>query len=590
MKEFFKYVLATVVGLLVAGIIGLFLFFMIIGVLVSSSGKTVSVSNNSLLVLNLQGEIVDRAPDSPFENLNIPGLQFARRIGLDDITSSLKKAAVDERIKAIYMDLTYIIGGMASVEEIRNALKTFKEECDKPIYAYGEMFGQKAYYLASVADKLIIHPQGAIDFRGLGGQMAFYKNALDKLGVEMQIVRYGKFKGAVEPYILEKMSDENREQTQMYLNSFWNHMLKGISEEREIPVDRLNQYADEVLTFTPGQELVEYKLVDAAKYKNEVLDELREITGISGTKGIPVVGVSDYADVPVKAAIPSFSRNKIAVIYASGEIGIALGNAGIDAENLSREIRKVRQDSTYKAIVLRINSPGGSAFYSDVIWHEVKLAAEEKTLVASFGDVAASGGYYIGCPADKIVASPMTITGSIGIFGTVPNAGELLNDKLGITFDAVGTNEHSNLIPVTRAMTEYERTLIQRYVDEGYKVFLSRVSEGRGMEIPQVDNIGEGRVWSGEHALEFGLVDRFGGLDEAIELAAEIAGLEEYRTVPLPKMPDPFEELFRTAPDELRTRWLKKELGENYIRYEQLKKAKHMKGVMARMPFDIEIY
>lgn len=590
MKEFFKYLLATVAGLFVAGIIGLFLFFMIIGALVSSTEKTVSVSNNSLLVLKLQGEIVDRAPNDPFENLNIPGLQFARRIGLDDIASSLKKAAVDDRIKGIYLDLTYIYGGMASVEEIRNALKTFKEECDKPIYAYGEMFDQKAYYLASVADKLIIHPQGVIDFRGLGGQMAFYKNALDKLGVEMQIVRYGKFKGAVEPYTLEQMSDENREQTLRYLISLWNHMLKGISQERTIPVDRLNQYADEVLTFTNGQELVDYGLVDAAKYKNDVLDDLREIAGISGTKGIPVIGVADYANVPVKAAMPAFSRNKIAVIYASGEVGIGIGSVGIDSENLSKELRRVRQDSTYKAIVLRINSPGGSAFYSDVIWHEVKLAAEEKTLVASFGDVAASGGYYIGCPADKIVASPNTITGSIGIFGTIPNAGELLNDKLGITFDAVETNEHSNLIPATRAMTEYERTLLQRYVDEGYKIFLSRVSEGRGMEISQVDSIGEGRVWSGEHALDIGLVDGLGGLNKAIELAAEIAGLEEYRTVPLPRIPDPFEELFRTAPDKLRTWWLKKELGDDYIHYEQLKKAKQMKGVMARMPFDIAIY
>jgi protease IV len=590
MKDFLKYVLATVVGLLVAGIIGFFLFFLMISVLVSSTEKTISVSNNSLLVLKFEGEIVDRAPDNPFENLPIPGLQFARKIGLDNITASLQKAAVDERIKAIYLDLTYINGGMASVEEIRNALKTFKEECDKPIYAYGELFDQKAYYLASVADKLVIHPLGEIDFRGLGGQMTFYKNALDKLGVEMQIVRYGKFKGAVEPFMMDKMSDENREQTQTYLNSLWNHMLKGISEEREIPVDRLNQFADEVLTFTPGMKLVEYGLVDTAKYKDEVLDDLRKITGITGTRGIPVVGVADYARVPVKEAIPPFSRNKIAVIYACGEIGIGLGNMGVDSEILSREIRKVRQDSTYKAMVLRINSPGGSAFYSEIIWREVKLAAEEKILVASFGDMAASGGYYIGCPADTIVASHTTLTGSIGVFGTIPNAGELLNDKLGITFDAVETNEHSNLIPLTRAMTPYERTLFQRYVDESYRTFLTHVSEGRGMEIPQVDSIGEGRVWSGEHALEMGLVDQFGGLKEAIELAAKMAGLDEYRTVSLPRMPDPFEELFRTAPNELRTRWLKKELGENYIHYEQLRKAKQMKGIMARMPYDVEIY
>ncbi|NQU86020.1 MAG: signal peptide peptidase SppA, partial [Mariniphaga sp.] len=271
-------------------------------------------------------------------------------------------------------------------------------------------------------------------------------------------------------------------------------------------------------------------------------------------------------------------------------IGISIGGEGIDSDKLSREIRKIRQDSTYKAIVLRINSPGGSAFDSDIILREVKLAAEEKVVIASFGDVAASGGYYIACAADKIVASPNTITGSIGIFGVIPNAGELLNDKLGITFDAIETNKHSNLIPLTRSMTNFERNLLQQYIEEGYETFISHVSDGREMEKSEVDEIGQGRVWSGENALEIGLIDMFGGLNDAIDLAAEIAGLDDYRTVSLPYLPDPFEELFNTGADNVRTWWLKKELGKNYRFYEQYKKITQMKGVLARMPYDIEIY
>ena len=590
MKDFFKYVLATIVGLIVMSIIGFFLFFMFIGIMVSSTEKQVMVKNNSLLVLNLDGRIVDRAPNDPLEDLNIPGFQVEKRIGLDHIMKAIENAAYDDRIKGIYMKISFINGGMASVEEIRNALKTFRDSCDKPIYAYSDTYGQKAYYLASVADKIVVHPLGSIDFRGLGGQMAFYKNALEKLGVEAQIVRHGKFKAAVEPFMLDRMSEENREQTLTYLGSLWNQMLKEISEERGISTDKLNALADEVMSFKKGEMIVEAGLADAAKYKDEVLDDLREITGTPEKKGIPVIGVKDYAKSPAKSSKSTFSRDKIAVIYASGDIGISITGTGISGDELSREIRKVRQDSSYKAIVLRVNSPGGAAFDSDVIWREVKLAAEKKVVVASFGDVAASGGYYIACAADKIVANPNTLTGSIGIFGVIPNAGELLNDKLGITYDVVKTNDHSDLIPYTRAMSEYERNLLQQYIEEGYDEFVSHVSEGRHMEKPEVDEIGQGRVWSGENALEIGLVDMYGGLKESIELAAEIAGLEKYRTVSLPYLPDPFEELFKTGTDDLSTWWLKKQLGGNYIYYEQYKKAIEMKGIYARMPYDIEIY
>ncbi len=589
MKEFFKYVFATVVGIFAVSIIGMILMFMIIGAIISSAEKQVVVENNSMLVLDLSRQIVDRAPNDPFEDLEIPMFSQIKTLGLDDIFTSLENAKTDDRIKGIYLKLSMFNGGMASAEEIRNALIAFKKDCDKPIYAHGEqyMIDQKAYYLATVADKIVIHPEVSVDFRGLGGEMMFYKNALEKVGVEMQIVRHGKFKAAVEPFMLDKMSAENREQQLTYMGSLWNHMLAGISEKRNISVEKLNVLADEVQTFNKGKKAVEAGLVDEVKYKDEVLDDLREIAGIDGTEGVPVISVSKYADVPAKGK--KFSRNKIAVIYASGDIGMSLGGEFIDGDKLSREIRKARQDSSYKAIVLRVDSPGGTIFDSETIWREVKLAADEKTMVVSFGNVAASGGYYISCSADKILASPNTITGSIGIFGTIPNFGELLNDKLGITTDVVKTNKNSDLLTLTRPMTDYEQKMMQANIEDGYDIFISHVAEGRGMTKEQVDSIGQGRVWSGKNAKEIGLIDDFGGLNDAIALAAEIEGLDEYRTVDLPSLPDPFQELFKVGTDNIRTRFLQNELGEKYRYYEYFKKMSGMNGVYARMPYDVFI-
>lgn len=587
MKEFFKYVLATVVGIITVSIIGFLLLIMVIGAIISSAEKQVPVANNSMLVLELSRQIVDRAPNDPFEDINIPGLSQVKSIGLDDIFTSLENAVNDDRIKGIYLKLSVFNGGMASAEEIRNALIEFKSKCSKPIYAYADqyMMDQKSYYVATVADKIVIHPEVSVDFRGLGGQMLFYKNALDKIGVEMQIVRHGKFKAAVEPFILDKMSEENREQQLTYMNSLWNHMLKGISEKRNITVEQLNKLADEVQTFNKGKKAVESGLVDEVKYKDEVLADLREITGIKGTKGIPIVGVSNYAKEP--APDKKFSKNKIAVIYASGDIGMSFGGKFIDGDELSKEIRKVRQDSTYKAIVLRVDSPGGTVFDSETIWREVKMASDQKTLVVSFGDVAASGGYYMSCPADKILASPNTITGSIGIFGTIPNIGELLNDKLGITTDVVKTNKNSDLLTLTRPMTDYERQMMQANIEEGYNTFVSHVADGRRMTTAQVDSIGQGRVWSGENAKEIGLIDDFGGLKDAITLAAEIEGLENYRTVSLPALPDPFSELFKMGADNIKARFLKNEMGDSYKYYEYFKKMSGLNGIYARMPYDI---
>ncbi len=590
MKQFFKYTLATITGIILTTLIGFLILVMVFGAIVASTEKQVAVENHSMLMLKLDNQIVDRAPNDPFSGLNIPGLEQTRKVGLDDILASIDKARYDDRIRCIYLDLSVINGGMAAVEEIRNSLIAFRDSSSKPVYAYGDLYDQKAYYLATAADKVVLNPRGVIDFRGLGGELTFFKNALEKLGLEMQVVRHGKFKAAVEPFMLEEMSPENREQQMVYMNSMWNHMLNGISGQRDIPVARLNELADQVMTFRKAEEVLAAGLVDTLKYKDEVLDDLREITGTAAGKGIPLVTVFDYAKVPVKKEHkPAFSRNKIAVIYASGNIGNNMGSEGINGDKLSREIRKVRQDSTYKAIVLRIDSPGGSAYDSEVIWREVKLAAEEKTVVASMGNVAASGGYYIACAADKIVAQPNTITGSIGIFGIIPNAGEFFNDKLGITTDVVKTNAHSDMPSFTRPMSEFERNLMQSYIEEGYALFVSRVADGRSMQTASVDSIGQGRVWTGENALRIGLVDELGGLDKAIGIAAGIAGLENYRTVKLPELPDPLTELLKGGTDNARTWFLKREMGDAWPYYEQLGRLKNMKGLYARIPYDVVI-
>jgi protease IV len=591
MKEFFKYTLATVAGIFVTMIIGFFLLMMVFGAIIASTEKQVTVANQSMLLLKLDGQIADRAPNDPFSDLNIPGFEQTRKQGLNEILSAIQKAKTDDRIKCIYLNVSMFNGGMAAAEEIRDALISFGDECDKPIYAYSDLYDQKSYYIATAADQLVLNPQGVIDFRGLGGEVTFYRKALEKLGIQVQVVRHGKFKSAVEPYMLDKMSTENREQKLVYLNSMWNHMLSSISEARKIPVDSLNKLADKVMTFRKGQEALNAGMVDTLKYKDQVLDDLRKITGTSPKKGIPFVTVSEYARIPGKKSDAEKKpvHEKIAVIYASGEIGNIFGDEGISGEKLSREIRKVRQDSTCKAIVLRVDSPGGSAYDSEIIWREVKQAAQEKTVVVSMSNLAASGGYYISCAADKIVAQPNTITGSVGIFGMIPNAGELLQNKLGITTDVVKTNEHADMPSFTRPMNSFEANLMQQYIEEGYSLFVSRVADGRKMSAAAVDSIGQGRVWTGENALKLGLVDQLGGLDDAVKAAAELAGLKNYRIINLPELTDPFTEFLKGGSHNVRTWFLKKELGDAWQYYNQIQRMSQMKGIYARMPYDVTI-
>jgi len=589
MKQFLKFTLASIVGVLVAGILLLFITIGIVTAMISGSEETVQSESNSVLLLKFDHQIVDRARKNPLEGLDFGLFQGEKTVGLNDLLDCIRKAKTDHNILGIYLNPSDILTGMGTVEEIRSALKDFKTS-GKFIYAYGDAFSQKAYYLATVADSVILNPQGSVDFRGLGGERTFYKKGLEKLGVEMQIIRHGKFKSAVEPFLLDKMSPENRLQTETYLKSMWNEMLTDISASRKMGFDELNDIADAVATFRKADFAKQKNLVDRLKYKDQVIDDLKKLTNTDAKDDVKAIDIYKYIKVPDLNGAKTLARKKIAVIYASGDIDTGTSEDEIKSEELSKAIREARRDSSIKAIVLRINSPGGSAYGSEVIWREVKLAAQAKPVIASMGDVAASGGYYIACAADTIMADRTTITGSIGIFGMIPNFQNLLTNKLGITQDVVTTNEHSDMISVTRPMSAFERDLMQQTIEAGYDTFISRVAEGRKMEKTAVDDIGQGRVWAATNAKEIKLVDVYGGLTEAIELAKKMAKLDNYRIINLPKLKDPLEELMKEFTGSAKARFMKDELGEGYKYYEQLRGVVAQQGVLARVPYDIDIH
>ena len=591
MKIFWKAFFASLLALLVGTILVILLLVGMISALTSFKDQIVTIKSQSLLVVKLDGRIVERKSNNPFEDLELPGIKMSNTTGLNQILSCIEKAKTDDRIKGIYLELSEVNSGYATVEEIRNALIDFKSS-GKFIYSYSDMISQKAYYLASVSDSLILNPMGMFDFRGLNAEHTFFKKALDKFGIEMQVVRgkNNKFKSAVEPYLFDKMSDASREQTTVYLKSIWNHLLKGISEKRGIPVDSLNSYADGVMTFQKADVALKHHFFDNLKYKDQVLADFRKLTGLGVNDEIPVVSVGEYDKVPKNIEAGGLAKDRIAIVYASGEIdGGTDGPYQIDSKEVSKGIREARTDSAVKAIVLRVNSPGGSAFGSEVIWREVILAQKVKPVIVSMGDYAASGGYYISCGADAILANPTTITGSIGVFGTIPNLSGLLTDKIGITFDNVSTNNHSDMPSMTRKMTPFEKNLMQSYVESTYNTFLSHVAEGRKRSTASVDSIGQGRVWSGENGKLNGLVDEFGGLNDAVKLAASKANLKRFRIKELPKQKDTFEELMKSLSTKLQTTILQSKFGETYHLWETFSREAHANGIYARMPYNLEI-
>ena len=584
MKQFLKFTLAAAAGL-VLGVFSIIIIFSILAA--SGDSKEVQLDKPYVLRLVLNGEIQDRVEEMPFDLSEITG-QDVNILGLNDILANIKKAKTDENIKGIYIEIGMISAGFATREEIRNALLDFKES-GKFITTYSEIYTQGSYYLASVADYICMYPEGGMELRGLNSTIPFFTNALKKMGIEPQVIRHGKFKSAVEPFMLTEMSDENREQIETYMGSIWEHFLKNVASDRELTRDRLNEIA-ESLEIQTTEDAVELGLVDSLFYRDQFQNHLANLMEQENYDDINFVSLKKYNKVKNENARDKFKKEKVAVIYAQGEIQSGEGSETvIGSERISKAIRKARKDEKVKAIVLRVNSPGGSALASDVIWREMKLANEEKPVVVSMGDVAASGGYYIACASDKIYASPNTITGSIGVFGIMPNIEELMTDKIGITFDNVKTNKFADLGSVNRPLTQEEYDIIQKGVVDVYNTFTSKVAEGRDMSQENVDDIGQGRVWSGTNAMDINLIDEYGGLEAAVAGAAELAELEDYRIYELPEQKDPFQELLKQLEEDMQTSWIKYQLGDQYKYYKTIQDIKHLKGVQARMPYQFVI-
>ena len=587
MLNFLKRLVGSVLTMVISFFI---IFFVIIGIIVSSSSdaEETTIKNNSVLKINFKGQIIDRGNDEiDIENIIN---QSEEKVGLNNILSSIEKAKKDDRIKGIYLNVENISASIATLEEIRNKLKEFKDSTNKFILSYSEVYGQSAYYISSVADEIYLHPQGMLELKGLAYQGMFFKNTLEKLEIEAQIIRHGKFKSAVEPFMLEKMSKSNRMQVSRFLTSLWGDLTKGMSEGRSLSQKEINSMAQNLLIQEADQAL-QYNLVDKLAFKDELVDSLKSKLNLTKDQKINFVSLNKYKDVSVKDKNTKYSKNKIAVIYATGEINGGEGSPeSIGSEGLSKTIREAREDKNVKAIVLRVNSPGGSALASETILREMALAKEAKPVIVSMGDVAASGGYYIACQADTIVANPTTITGSIGVFGVLMNAKEMMNNKLGITIDTVKTNKHADIGTIFRPLTRVERQIIQNSVENVYDTFISRVSLGRNLSKEYVDSVGQGRVWTGRDALELGLVDVLGGLETAIEISSNMADLQDYRIVNLPKQKDPIEVLLQDLMgEEVRSSIVKKELGDFYDTYMELKNINSMDQIQMRMPQTFEI-
>lgn len=587
MKDFLKYTLATVVGLMVAGVVMSVLGIVSLAGLMSASQSETYVPKKSVFVLQLKGNLSERSVSNPWDELlgdKMPS------IGLDDVLSSIRKAKEHKDIVGIYLNPSYLVTSFASLQEIRDALVDFKQS-GKFIVAYSDQYTQGMYYLASVADKLIVNPSGIISWHGLASQPVFYKDLLAKVGVEMQIFKVGTYKSAVEPFIATEMSPANREQVTVYLNSVWGQLTGDIAASRNLSVDSLNSYADRMMDLQPAELYVQNGMADTLLYKDGVLAYLKELTETDADDKLETLTLDDMTRV--KQNVPKDkSGNIIAVYYASGEIDNPSSTSmdGIDSEKVVKDLRKLREDEHVKAVVLRVNSPGGSAYGSEQMWREISLLKAEKPVVVSMGDYAASGGYYMSCAGDYIVSEPTTLTGSIGIFGMIPNFEGLLTDKLGLHFDVVKTNRMADFGSAHRAFSTDERALMQNYVEMGYKLFLKRCADGRKMSLDAIEKIAEGRVWTGRSALELGLVDELGGIARATEVAVERAGVENYTVLSYPKKESFFSSLLKDAqPDRYINSKAQQIFGDYYNGMQLLRNVEKMDKIQARMPFDLNI-
>jgi len=589
MKNFLKYTLATIVGIIISSILLFIVMLAGLSAIVASGDKPASISDNSVLVLKAGVTIPDRGNQNPLAGIDLLNMTLTQSSGLNEILQNIEKASTDTKIKGILIENGLIPSGWATTGEIRAALEKFRLD-GKFVISYSDyVLTQECYYLSTAASKIYINPSSMVDFKGLSSEVMFYKKALDKIGVEVQVTRHGKFKGYVEPYILDKLSEENKAQIKDYTGSIWRNVIDDISKSRGLSPEQLNLIADN-LEGSLASGALSSKLVDGLMFRDELIDTLKVLSGISSDKDLNLVSMTKYTKVPdLKKSVSA--KNKIAVIYAEGTIVMGKGNDGnIGGNYYADVIRKARLDTTIKAVVLRVNSPGGNAIASDIMWRELELTAKSKPLVISMGNYAASGGYFISAPASKIYASPTTISGSIGVFGLIPNAEKLLEEKLGLTTEIVSTNKNSDFPSIVRPMNTYEKEVMQKSVEDAYSDFVGKVANGRKMTAASVDSIGQGRVWTGTSANKIGLVDEMGGLKAAIKGAADLAGLDSYSIRELPVLEDPYTRIFSQLSGEIKMNILKKELGESIRYFNMVQDIKDLTGIQARLPYFIDIH
>lgn len=583
MKGFLKSLLASIVGCSIVIGIFIFIFILIIAAMSFGSSDKYNLKDNTVLTLKLEGTLSERVEPNSF--LDLIGQNTDLEIGLDDILSSIKKAKENDNIKGIYINAGAFAASNASLKEIRDQLADFKES-GKFIIAYADVYSQGCYYLSSVADKVIMNPQGNLDLHGLSSSPTFYKGLLDKVGIEMQIFKVGTFKSAVEPFMLDKMSDANREQVTAYINDIWSTITSEISDSRKISVDKINQLTDSLQTFKLANASVSDGLVDTLMYEAEVKEYLKDLLKVEKAKDVRMASIKDMTSVSFVKE--SNSKDVIAILYAEGSINNGSGKDGITDKRYVKEIEKLKDNDKVKAVVFRVNSPGGSAYASEQIWKAITDLKAKKPVVVSMGDYAASGGYYIACNASKIIAQPNTLTGSIGIFGMFPNF-EGLTKKVGLSFDNVKTNKFADFGDATRPMRPEEKVILQQYIEHGYDLFLTRCSEGRNIPKDSLDHIAQGRVWTGNQALKIGLVDALGNIDTAIQEAAKLAKLDDYSLQDYPKKVDFLESLLSNQKEEFATKAMKEYLGKDYELFKTIKEIKEQDFVQARMPYDISI-
>lgn len=591
MKDFFKNVLATAVGVLLVGFItGFFMVVSLVGMALSQS-ETAPVADNSVLVLRLTGSLSERANDDVLASLfgdRIP------KLGLATMTEAIRQAKESDKVKGIYIEAgAFAPDSYASLAAIRRELEEFRK-AGKWIIAYGDSYTQGAYYLASVADKVYLNPQGQVDWHGLGSEPVFVKDLLAKLNVRMQVAKVGTYKSATEMFTGEKMSDADRQQTTAYLTGIWQNVVSAVGKSRSLTAQQLNAYADSLVSLAAPQDYVRMRMVDGLLYTDQVRQAVKKKMGLSPDDEIPQVSMSDLL-----AAGPEDKKgDEIAIYYAVGDIvdgvvAMPSRESVIDAQKVCADLQDLAKDKDVKAVVLRVNSPGGSAYASEQIWHQVMELKKVKPVVVSMGSYAASGGYYISCPANWIVAEPNTLTGSIGIFGMFPDVSGLLREKLGLKFDEVKTNKYALFGTRSRPFTADELSHLESYIDRGYKLFRQRVADGRRLKVDQVEQVAQGHVWLGQDALKIGLVDQLGGVEVALRKAAQLAKLTQWHSSAYPVLPDYLSQLL-DLPGAARGNYLdeqmRQSLGAYYEPFALIRDLQAQNPVQARLPFEPNIH